>query len=130
MFTILQKDVTHHSSVYNKASMPYTERLTWSGVALHAGGAARLSVLAWLHPSAARLRQAGVRGDALRHAGDRRRQPTRQPMDVLHPGLLLTADADKVIQAAEASRRAWCRRMLRRGQGRQPSPVRGPSPWW
>lgn len=38
VFTILQKDVDHHSSVYNDASMPYTERLTWSGVALHAGG--------------------------------------------------------------------------------------------
>ena len=38
VFTILQKDVDHHSSLYNDASMPYTERLTWSGVALHAGG--------------------------------------------------------------------------------------------
>ncbi len=38
VFTILQKDVHHHSSKYNNASMPYTERLTWSGVALHAGG--------------------------------------------------------------------------------------------
>ncbi|UIJ44185.1 L,D-transpeptidase [Sphingomonas cannabina] len=38
VFTILQKDANHHSSIYNKALMPYTERLTWSGVALHAGG--------------------------------------------------------------------------------------------
>lgn len=38
VFTILQKDKVHHSSTYNEASMPYTERLTWSGVALHAGG--------------------------------------------------------------------------------------------
>ena len=38
VFTILGKDVDHHSSIYNNASMPYTERLTWSGVALHAGG--------------------------------------------------------------------------------------------
>ena len=38
VFTILQKDVHHHSSKYNNASMPYAERLTWSGVALHAGG--------------------------------------------------------------------------------------------
>ncbi|MCP4936818.1 MAG: L,D-transpeptidase [bacterium] len=38
VFTILQRDVHHHSSKYNNASMPYTERLTWSGVALHAGG--------------------------------------------------------------------------------------------
>ena len=38
VFTILQKDADHHSSTYNDAPMPYTERLTWGGVALHAGG--------------------------------------------------------------------------------------------
>ena len=38
IFTILQKDRDHHSSTYNDASMPYQERLTWDGVALHAGG--------------------------------------------------------------------------------------------
>jgi lipoprotein-anchoring transpeptidase ErfK/SrfK len=38
VFTILQKQVDHHSTLYNDASMPYMERLTWDGVALHAGG--------------------------------------------------------------------------------------------
>lgn len=38
VFTILQKDKDHHSKTYNNAPMPYTERLTWDGVALHAGG--------------------------------------------------------------------------------------------
>ena len=38
VFTILQKDADHHSSKYNNAPMPFTERLTWDGVALHAGG--------------------------------------------------------------------------------------------
>ncbi|WP_116132185.1 L,D-transpeptidase [Tropicimonas sp. IMCC34043] len=38
VFTILQKDKNHHSTTYNNASMPNTERLTWDGVALHAGG--------------------------------------------------------------------------------------------
>jgi hypothetical protein len=37
VFTILQRDVHHHSSKYDGAPMPYAERLTWSGVALHAG---------------------------------------------------------------------------------------------
>ena len=36
VFTILEKDKDHISSIY-KAKMPYTERLTWSGIALHAG---------------------------------------------------------------------------------------------
>lgn len=38
VFTILQKDPTHHSNKYNNAAMPFQERLTWDGIALHAGG--------------------------------------------------------------------------------------------
>ena len=38
VFTILQKDADHHSNIYNNAPMYYQERLTWGGVALHAGG--------------------------------------------------------------------------------------------
>ncbi len=37
VFTILQKRVEHYSSTYNNAPMPYMQRLTWKGVALHAG---------------------------------------------------------------------------------------------
>lgn len=37
VFTILEKQVVHHSSKYDNAPMPYMERLTWYGVALHAG---------------------------------------------------------------------------------------------
>ena len=37
VFKILQKDKNHHSSTYNNAPMPYMNRLTWSGIALHAG---------------------------------------------------------------------------------------------
>ncbi len=37
VFTILQKAVTHHSNRYDNAPMPYMQRLTWDGVALHAG---------------------------------------------------------------------------------------------
>jgi hypothetical protein len=38
VFSILQKDPKHRSSKYNNAPMPYQQRLTWDGVALHAGG--------------------------------------------------------------------------------------------
>lgn len=38
VFTILQKDKDHRSNIYNNAPMPYQQRLTWGGVALHAGG--------------------------------------------------------------------------------------------
>jgi hypothetical protein len=37
VFTILQKNKDHRSSTYNNAPMPYMQRLTWKGVALHAG---------------------------------------------------------------------------------------------
>jgi len=38
IFQILQKDADHRSSTYNNAPMFYQQRLTWDGVALHAGG--------------------------------------------------------------------------------------------
>ncbi|HEY6642021.1 L,D-transpeptidase [Povalibacter sp.] len=38
VFTILQKDRDHRSTIYDSAPMPYMQRLTWGGVALHAGG--------------------------------------------------------------------------------------------
>ena len=38
VFTILEKNKQHISRKFNDAPMPYQERLTWSGVALHAGG--------------------------------------------------------------------------------------------
>lgn len=37
VFTILQKQVEHHSNLYDDAPMPFMQRLTWDGVALHAG---------------------------------------------------------------------------------------------
>ena len=36
-FTILQKRREHYSNLYNNAPMPFMQRLTWGGVALHAG---------------------------------------------------------------------------------------------
>lgn len=36
-FTILQKKAQHRSNLYDDAPMPYMQRLTWDGVALHAG---------------------------------------------------------------------------------------------
>ncbi len=37
VFSILEKNVYHQSNIYSGASMPYQERVTWSGIALHAG---------------------------------------------------------------------------------------------
>jgi hypothetical protein len=38
VFTVLQKQKEHRSTIYDGAPMPYMQRLTWGGVALHAGG--------------------------------------------------------------------------------------------
>lgn len=37
IFTILGKEVMHHSNLYHWAPMPFMQRLTWEGVALHGG---------------------------------------------------------------------------------------------
>jgi hypothetical protein len=37
MFTILQKKVRHESNIYKGAKMPHMQRLTWTGIAMHAG---------------------------------------------------------------------------------------------
>jgi lipoprotein-anchoring transpeptidase ErfK/SrfK len=38
VFSIIQKDRLHHSNIYSGAPMPFMQRITWSGVALHEGG--------------------------------------------------------------------------------------------
>ena len=37
VFSILQKRREHYSNLYDNAPMPYMQRLTWDGIALHAG---------------------------------------------------------------------------------------------
>jgi hypothetical protein len=37
VFTVLQKKVDHESSIYKGAKRPHMQRLTWSGIAMHAG---------------------------------------------------------------------------------------------
>ncbi|WJR75259.1 L,D-transpeptidase [Bradyrhizobium sp. NP1] len=37
VFSVIQKHKFHHSNIYSGAPMPYMQRITWSGVALHAG---------------------------------------------------------------------------------------------
>jgi hypothetical protein len=74
VFSIIQKDRYHHSNIYSGAPMPYMQRITWSGVAMHEGalpgypashGCIRLS-----HDFAAKLwpvTQLGVRVIVSRH---------------------------------------------------------------
>ncbi|MFT0859728.1 L,D-transpeptidase [Ancylobacter sp. G4_0304] len=96
IFTILQKDADHHSSIYDDASMPFTERLTWSGVALHAGGLPG-------YPSSHGCVHLPLEFAKLLFAVTHNGTPViiadshSQPVDVLHPGLVLPKDATTAI---------------------------------
>src|SRR5262249_30581778 len=37
VFSVIQKQKWHQSNIYSGAPMPFMQRITWSGVALHAG---------------------------------------------------------------------------------------------
>src|SRR3954468_18907163 len=37
VFSVIQKHKFHHSNIYSGAPMPYMQRITWPGVAMHAG---------------------------------------------------------------------------------------------
>lgn len=37
VFSIIQKKEEHYSNIYDEASMPFMQRITWSGIALHEG---------------------------------------------------------------------------------------------
>jgi hypothetical protein len=112
VFTILQKQRVHHSSIYNNAPMPNMERLTWKGVALHAGhlpgypashGCIRLP-----HKFSELLYGVTHTGTVVIVADEH-----TQPRKVVHPGLLLP-DAAKTearllarqVASAVAKRRA------------------------
>jgi hypothetical protein len=101
VFVILQKDRHHHSSIYNDASMPNTERLTWDGVCLHAGGLPGYpSSHGCVHlplEFSAELFEITHLGTVVIIADDH-----SAPADVVHPGIVLSGDADQMIAQERA----------------------------
>jgi len=102
VFTILQKDKHHHSSTYNNAPMPNMNRLTWSGVALHAGklpgypashGCVRLPM-----DFSAKLFSITHIGTPVIIASAHDNAP-----DVVHPGMVLSDKAEAELEDAVAS---------------------------
>jgi hypothetical protein len=102
VFTVLEKDKDHRSSTYNNAPMPNMNRLTWGGIALHAGqlpgypashGCVRLplafSKKLWTvtHVGTPVI-IAGSHGD---------------PWELTHPGLVLGAYAEHEFEDAVAA---------------------------
>lgn len=96
VFVILQKDKHHHSSIYNNASMPNTERLTWGGICLHAGGLPGYpSSHGCVHlplEFSAKLFEITHLGTAVIIADE-----SSAPANVVHPGIVLSGDADQMI---------------------------------
>ena len=37
VFSVIEKDRFHHSNIYSGAPMPFMQRITWSGIAMHEG---------------------------------------------------------------------------------------------
>jgi lipoprotein-anchoring transpeptidase ErfK/SrfK len=37
VFSVIEKQKLHHSNIYSGAPMPFMQRITWSGIAMHAG---------------------------------------------------------------------------------------------
>ena len=98
VFTILEKQRKHVSSIYKGAQMPNMQRLTWGGIALHAGnlpgypashGCIRLPM-----EFSSRLFDVTHVGTVVIVADER-----TQPENVVHPGLLLSSIAEREARA-------------------------------
>ncbi|MFO1172990.1 MAG: L,D-transpeptidase [Hyphomicrobiaceae bacterium] len=100
VFLILQKDKSHRSSTYNNAPMPNMNRLTWSGIALHAGnlpGYPASHGCVRLPPKFSELLFTVTHvGTPVILAGSR-----TDPKEVVHPGLVLGDYAEHEMEAVK-----------------------------
>lgn len=101
VFVVLQKDKHHRSSTYNNAPMPNMNRLTWSGVALHAGnlpgypashGCVRLPL-----DFSEKLFQITHLGTPVIIAGSH-----SDPWELTHPGMVLSGYAESEFEQVQA----------------------------
>jgi len=104
VFTILEKEKEHYSSLYDDAAMPMMQRLTWDGIALHAGklpgypashGCVRLP-----KAFAEKLYDVTQSGTPVIIA-----DAASQPSSVYDPGLLLGAEAKDELGKASKKKK-------------------------
>lgn len=92
VFSVIQRDRYHHSNIYDNAPMPYMERITWSGVALHEGEGvgheASHGCIRMPHDFAARLWRLPTIGMRVIIA-----RPELRPLDFADPHLFVHKDA-------------------------------------
>jgi hypothetical protein len=102
VFTVLQKDKNHRSSTYGGAPMPNMNRLTWDGIALHAGD---LPGYPASHGCVRLPREFSARLFSITHVGT----PVilagghSDPAEIVHPGLVLSDYAEHEFEDAVAS---------------------------
>ncbi len=102
VFVVLQKDKHHRSSTYNNAPMPNMNRLTWSGIALHAG---KLPGYPASHGCVRLPMEFSERLFAVTHLGT----PViisgahADPAELVHPGMVLGAYAEHEFDTAVAA---------------------------
>jgi hypothetical protein len=88
VFSVIERDRYHHSNIYNSAPMPFMERITWSGVALHegpdVGHQASHGCIRMPHDFAARLWQLQTMGMRVVIA-----RPELKPTDFADPHLFV-----------------------------------------
>jgi hypothetical protein len=91
VFSVIQRDRYHHSNIYSNAPMPFMERITWSGVALHEGPGvghqASHGCIRMPHSFAAELWGLPTIGMRVIIAG-----PELQPVDFADPHLFVHKD--------------------------------------
>ena len=99
VFTVLEKEAYHRSNLYHGAPMPYMERVTWGGVALHAGqlpgypashGCVRLPM-----QFAEKLYTITEKGTTVIVADER-----SAPRETVHPGLLFSSSGSSPTSPA------------------------------
>jgi len=104
IFSIIQKSRNHRSNIYSNAPMPFMERLTWSGVALHEGGnlghPASHGCIRMSHEFAVRLWNLTGLGARVVIAG-----PELQPQDISDAHLFVRKErpAEAIVPASAPS---------------------------
>jgi hypothetical protein len=102
VFSVIQKDRYHRSNIYSGAPMPYMQRITWSGVALHAGvlpgypashGCIRMTyeyaTMLW------RVTQLGARVIVARGAVE--------PVEIAHPALFVPKISEPPVASSQTN---------------------------
>lgn len=99
IYTVLERKAEHYSNLYDDAAMPFMQRLTWSGVALHAGALpgypASAGCVRMPHGFAERLFDRSKLGMRVIVVRD-----DISPVDFAHPALLKPLPQDVALAAS------------------------------